>query len=75
MSLHNLEVIAAVLYLVLVAMYFGRAAFGRAFGQALCRIGLHDDGARSIARLGGYWLVCRRRCGHIESRVDRRRRA
>lgn len=73
MSLHDLEIIAVALYAVLVATYFGRAAFGRAIGQALCHLGIHDDGARSVSRLGGYWLVCRRHCGHIESRVDRRR--
>lgn len=53
MSLHDLEVIGACLYLVLVAVYFGHAVFARAIGHALCRLGFHDDRARELEPLGG----------------------
>lgn len=75
MSLHDLEVIGALLYLVVLVAYFGHAALPQAAGRFLCRLGLHDDRARELAPLGGYWLVCRRHCGRTKSRADRRHHA
>lgn len=72
MSLHDLLIVAVVLYAALVGLYLTHAAAG---GQLLCRLGLHELGPRRLAGVGGYWLACRRHCGHIESRADRRRQA
>lgn len=72
MTITDVAAVLAVGWLLLLTAYLLHAVAGDAIGRLACRLDVHAMGPRRIPGLRAYLVACRRGCGHLSVRRDRR---